>query len=272
MTINMVHMVCIMVLFYFVTVTLLSFYRNIIRIKLANILFVAADLVFFLAWNYSAYLRGWLDEGFMTLGNISPFIMTLIPLTLFMSDKVREYCNSAIAFLWVGMLLALLLSPQFGYLFSGDYHANPVYTSESACHLLASLYGFYLIISGQVKCDFQHLKKAIICLYSVIGFGVFVNYVFHRSNFGMDPYGGAKIYMIDIFGSFEATLAAYLIGVGLVLLIGMYVGRTTYKLVEAIHVGSYHDSAHGSLLNVPEPTEDGKDDTPTEKINEGDTV
>ena len=240
-------MVGIMVVFYFITLTLLSFYRNIIRIKLANALFIAADLVFFLAWNYAAYLRGWLDEGFMTLGNISPFIMTLIPLTVFMNDKVRGYCNSAIAFLWVGMLLALLISPQVAYLFSFHINADPVYTGESACHLLASLYGFYLIISGQVKCDFEHLKKAMICLYSVIGFGVFINFVFHRSNFGMDPYGDAAIYMIDIFGSFEATFVAYLIGVGLVLLIGMYIGRTANKLVEAIHVGITHDDAHGTL-------------------------
>ena len=72
-------------------------------------------------------------------------------------------------------------------------------------------------------------------MYSVIGFGVFLNYVFHTSNFGMDPYGGYGIYMIDLFGSFEATLVAYLLGVLVVLTAGMQIGRIFFQLVEATH-------------------------------------
>ena len=37
----------------------------------------------------------------------------------------------------------------------------------------------------------------------------------------MDPYGNYSIYMIDIFGSFEATLLAYYLGVLLVLTVGI---------------------------------------------------
>ena len=72
-------------------------------------------------------------------------------------------------------------------------------------------------------------------MYSVIGFGLLLNYVFHTRNFGMDPYGDYTIYMIDIFGSFEATLIAYLLGVLVVLTLGMQIGYMFFKLVDSTH-------------------------------------
>lgn len=225
-----------MTLCYFVTLIIICLYHNQINKKIGNAIFIAVDLVFFFAWNYAAYLEGWLKGGFMTFGNISPFIMTLIPLTVFTNEKVKSYCNSAIAFLWIGMFLALGLSPEFSYIFNFNTEATLVYTAEASCHLIASLYGIYLIISGQVACDFKHWLMSIICMFSVIGFGVAQNYIFHTSNFQMDPYGNYSIYMIDIFGSFGATLAAYLLGVMLVLTFGMQCGYLLNKSVSKIHI------------------------------------
>lgn len=233
---NMMQMVAIMVACYFITLTLLCIYRDIINVKIANAIFIIVDMIFFFAWTYAGYMRGWLEDGFMTFDNISPFIMTLIPLTVFLSPRVKEYCNSAIAFLWLGMFLALMISPQHAYIFSYRIEASFVYASEAACHLIASLYGVYLIISGQVKCDFRSWRRSIVCMYSVIGFGLFLNYFFHTDHFGMDPYGDYTIYMIDIFGSFGATLAAYLLGVLLVLTLGLQVGAGFNKLVVKAHL------------------------------------
>ena len=235
----MMQMVGIMVFCFFVSLTAICLYHEHINKKIGNLVFITIDLVFFFCWNYAAYQIGWLEDGYMTLENISPFIMTLIPLTLFMSDKVRSYCNSAIAFLWMGMFLALSISPEHSYIFSFTHEANFIYASEAACHLIASLYGIYLIISGQVVCNFKSLVKSAICMFSVIGFGVFLNYVFHTRNFQMDPYGNYSIYMIDIFGSFGATLAAYLLGVLLVLIIGMQAGHLLNKMVSKIHIEDF---------------------------------
>ena len=230
---NMMQMVGIMVACYFITLTLLCVYRKIINVKIANIAFIIVDLVFFFGWNYAAYQSGWLEDGFMTLENISPFIMTLIPLTVFMSDKVKEYCNCAIAFLWAGMFIALIFSPQHAYIFNYNIEASFIYSTEAACHLLASLYGLFLIISGQVKCNFRSWRRSIVCMFSVIGFGVILNYLFHTDNFGMDPYGDYSIYMIDIFSSFGATFAAYLLGVLVVLTFGMQLGGLLNRLVDS---------------------------------------
>ena len=128
-----------------------------------------------------------------------------------------------------------MISPQHAYIFSYNIEATFIYSAEAACHLIASLYGAYLIITKQVKCNVRYLGKSVVCMFSVIGFGLFLNYVFHIRNFGMDPYGDYSIYMLDIFGSFEATLAAYLLGVFLVLTIGMQIGLVFFKLVEATY-------------------------------------
>ncbi len=235
---NMMQMVGIMVFCYFTSIIALSFFHKYINVRLGNTIFIIADLVFFFAWNYAAFQRGWLDEGFMTLANISPFIMTLIPFTVLLSKKIREYCDAAIAFLWMGMFLALMISPEHAYIFNYNIEASFIYTAEAACHLLASVYGFYLMISGQVKCDFKNWVKAIVCMFSVITFGVILNYIFHMDNFGMDPYGGYSIYMLDIFGSFEATLVAYYLGVFMVITIGMQTGRGIQILVERANAES----------------------------------
>ena len=216
---------------FFVSLTLICLYRDKINVKAFNAVFIICDLIFYFVWNLGMYEHGWLEGGFQTLGNISPFIFTLIPLTCFMNDKVKQYAYCAIAFLWVGMFLALFISPEYAYIF--DYHreASVVYTGEALCHMLASLFGIYLILTKQVKLDFQSWIRSIVCMYSVIFFGVFLNYFFHKSHFGMNPYGNYAIYFLDIFGTFEATFIAYLLGVLTVLTLGWQFGCLFERLV-----------------------------------------
>ena len=120
------------------------------------------------------------------------------------------------------MFVAMLFSPSHTYLFSFNHEATFWYTSEALCHMNCSLFGIYLVLSGQVKADFAHWIKSIVFMFSIITYGVALNLIFKRGYFGMDP-EDFSIYMIDIFTSFEATLAAYYLGVFLVLTIGMQI-------------------------------------------------
>lgn len=208
-------------LFFFVTLSLMCFYRSKINVRLCNMLFIIADLLAYSCWNYASYQKGWLDDGWMTLANISPLMFTVILFIPFMKESVKEYAYSAIAALNVGMFLAMLISPEHEYIFNFNTEATFVYTSEAVCHMICSLYGIFLVLSHRVKADFEHWIKSIVFTLSIITFGVILNFVYHRNYFGMDPYGSPSIYMIDIFGSFEATLVAYYFGVVLVLTIGM---------------------------------------------------
>lgn len=205
---------------FFIAMFLMCFFRYKLTNPIINPLFIIVCAIFFFCWNYAAYERGWLKDGFMTLENISPYICTIILLTPFMSDRVKDLANCAIAFLGFGMLLALYVSPGAEYFLNFVYRPKFMHISEATCHLIMSLYGFYLILSNKVKVNFKNLGKAALFIYVSIAFGVFLNWCFHLGNFGMDMYGNYSIYFLDIFGSFQATFIAYLFGVFATILLG----------------------------------------------------
>jgi hypothetical protein len=232
---NMMVMLGIVTFFYFFSLTLICFNHDKMLPKFWNWVFIVADIIFFFCWTYAGYQRGWLADGFLTLDNISPLMCTVVPLTCFMSEKVKDHAFAAIAYLNFGMFLAMLISPEQAYLFSFYAEADFLYASEALCHMVCSLFGVYLIVSGQVKISFRYWLKSAVFLYSIITFGVFLNFVFHTSFFGMDPYGGYTIYFLKLFSSFEATLIAYYLGVLVVLTLGMQSGYLLEKLLEKTH-------------------------------------
>ena len=218
---HIMHMLGIMSLIFFVALFFMCFFRDKLRAyPFINYLFIGADVVVLFAWNYAAYELGWLTDGFMTLENISPFICTLIPFTLLLNEKVNRFTYPAIAFLGFGMFLAMFISPEHAYLFSYMNEARFIHVAEAACHLVMALYAFYLVLTDKVAIRLKNLVLSVICMFSVVGFGVFLNGFFHTKNFGMDMYGDYSIYFLDLFGSFAATLIAYLFGIFAVLCLG----------------------------------------------------
>lgn len=230
---DMMLMLGILALVYFTTLIAMCLYRyKIQNVKFWNLVFIIADVAAFFAWTYASYERGWLEGGWLTLGNISPLMFTMILLTPFMTEKIRDYVYSAIAFLHLGMFFAMLISPEYVYMFSFHRDASLLYTSEAVCHLICALFGIFLVLTNQVKADFRHWVKSLIFIYTVIGMSVILNYIFHRRYFGMDPYGNYSIYMIDIFGSFGATLAAYFAGIALTITVGWQSLRVIDRFTE----------------------------------------
>ena len=221
---DMMQMLGILSAVFFTALTLMCFFREKLTLRLFNTLFLSACAFCFFCWNYAAYERGWLEDGFMTLENISPFICTVILLTPFMAKWVKDLAYCTIAFLGVGMFLALFISPGAEYFLSFRHTATFMHISEATCHLVMALYGFYLILANKVKLDYKSLGKSLLFIYASIGFGVFLNWCFHLANFGMNMYGNYSIYFLDIFGSFGATFIAYLVGVLGVMLMGFLVG------------------------------------------------
>ncbi|MBQ9070961.1 MAG: hypothetical protein IJY23_06430 [Clostridia bacterium] len=232
---NMQLMLGVATACYFISLLLICLYKHRINTKICNAVFIVADMIFFFCWNYAYAEKGWLDDGFMTLENISPFIFTVIPLTLFMNKKTKEFAFSAIAFLHLGMFLALFISPEYEVIFRMKTEATLAYAGEAICHMIASLFGLYLVLSGQVKADFSHWIKSIVFMLGTITFGVFLNLTLDTYCFNMNP-NKYSIYMINIFDSFEATMAAYYLGVFLVLTLGMQSAYAFNKLVDKLHI------------------------------------
>ena len=257
---DMTVVLAIFTFFFFVSLVLMCYYRSKINVRLFNAIFIISDFLAYSAWTYASYQKGWLDEGWLTLGNISPLMFTLILLTPFMHEKAKDYVLSAIAFLNVGMFFAMIISPEHDYIFNFNTEATFIYTTEAVCHMICSLYGIYLVLSKQVKADFKHWVKSVVLTLSIITFAVILNFVYHKSHFGMDPYGNAKIYMLDLFGSFWATIFAYYFGVVLVLTVG-------YQGVSMLDqfTGKFFEH-HKEIAHADEPSlSDSQDATDTDK-------
>ncbi len=221
---NIFHMLGMFAIVMFSALFLMCFYRHKLNDPVVNPLLLIVCAVFFFCWNLAAYQLGWLSDGFMTLENISPFICTLILLTPFMSNRIKDLAYSAIACLSCGMFLALFLSPVAEFINNNVYEPRFIHISEASCHLIMAIYGFYLFLSGKVKVSLKTLGKASLMMYSVVIFGVFLNWHYHTSNFGMNMHGKYSIYWLDIFASFEVTLIAYLIGIFGTMLLGHFTG------------------------------------------------
>lgn len=221
---HMMQMLGVLSLVLFLALFLMCFFREKLKHPVIDPSFIIACATFFFCWNYAAFERGWLKDGFMTLDNISPYICTVILCTPFLNKKIKDFAHCAIAFLGFGMLAALYISPGASYFLDHNHTANFMHISEAACHLVMALYGFYLILTEKVKLTWENFGKAIVFVYTSIGFGVFLNWCFHLANFQMDMYGDASIYFLDIFGSFEVTFIAYLLGVMATLLLGFLFG------------------------------------------------
>lgn len=234
---HIMYMLFIVTIVFILALFLMCIFRPRLKNPIINPLLLCATAIFLFAWTYAMYLHNG-NDGFLTFDNISPYICTVIPATAFMNKKTRDFVRPAIAFLGFGMFLAMFISPEFEYLF--NYHQNTklIHVSEAACHLIMGLYGFYLILSDKVKLTMANLTKALTFIYMSIGFVIFLNFMFHRSYFGMNMYGNHSIYFLRIFDTFETTLIAYLLGVFAVMILGFLIGLLLEKISRPLDVKS----------------------------------
>lgn len=214
----MMGMTAVLIMIYCATLFAIVLFVNKPGGKYKNWIFIALDVLFFLGLNIA--LCDYRSFRIQTFDNISPFTFTLIALMPFMKGKAEQTVKNAIAFLSVGMIIAMMISPQYAYLFNFIEEAKMDYLFDALCHLNCSLFGVYLVTSGQVKLDGKHFLRAVAFMYSVIATVVLMNVVFRTNFFGMCPYGGYSIYMFNLFEDYWATLFAYCLGVFVVLTIG----------------------------------------------------
>ena len=218
---SMMGMTSALIFIYFTFIWLIVMLLSKVKNKtVVNVSFVIFNTVTFAFLNYIYYGKS-NNFRFLVFDNISPFTFTFMPFIFVFRKNIKECFMAAIAYLSVGMFVAMLITPQQAYLFSFNNEAGLDYLFDALSHLNCSLFGIYLIASGQVKISIKNLVKATIFLYTAITIGVIMNYLFRTRFFGMCPYGGFSIYFIDIFEEFWATLLAYYVGVFLVLSAGL---------------------------------------------------
>lgn len=216
----MLTMLIICVVVYFTLMVTILLFHKMMNPKITNLVFIIINILLFVAYYLNDFNRN--DGKFtsLTFDQISPFTFTTLPLSYLFSKKIKDAQFSAVAFLSLGMFVAMLISPQHAFLVSYRSDATLLFVLDTLLHLNCSLFGIYLIVSGQVLLNARSLIRAFIYMYSVIAFVLFMNFAFHQNYFGMGPYSDYGIYMFDLFNSYWMTLIVYLLGVGVVLSLG----------------------------------------------------
>ena len=215
----MMMMLLILVFIYFACLITILFFNKYMNQKYTIIFFMITNAALFAGYCINEYSRkGKFD--FLTFDQISPFMFTMLCLFFLMNDKIKKVFLDTAAMLSLGMFVAGLVSPQEAYLASYRMDANMLYVLDTLLHLNCSLFGIFLVSSGQVKLNVESLKKAFIWMYSVIALVLILNFTFHLNYFGMGPYSKFGIYMFKLFDSYWVTLLVYLFGVALVLSLG----------------------------------------------------
>lgn len=212
-------MTAILIAIYFITITAIMAFSKEKPKKDLNWIFLVINFITFVGLNIFYFQKNG-KITFLSFDNISPFTFTLMIFSVLLKDKIAYCFKCAIAFLSVGMIIAMMITPQYAYIYNFVEDARIDYLLDALSHMNCSLYGIYLVASGQIKLTLDNFSKALIFMYTVITGVVITNALFHKNFFGMCPYGGYSIYMFNLFEEYWATLLAYYLGVLVVLYLG----------------------------------------------------
>ena len=216
---SMMGMTGVLIAIYFITITVMMAFLKERSGKDLSWIFLTINFITFVGLNIFYFQK----DGkltFLTFDNISPFTFTFMIFIGLFKEKLAYCFKCAIAFLSIGMIIAMMITPQYAYIYSFVEDARIDYLLDALGHLNCSLFGIYLVASGQVKLTMRNFTKAAVFMYAVITGVVITNALFHKNFFGMCPYGGYSIYMFNLFEEYWATLLAYYLGVLAVLYLG----------------------------------------------------
>ena len=251
---SMMGMTLLLISIYFATMIFMLTFLEHSNTRVGNAIFIIVNVVMFVGQNLCFYTPELNNFRFVMFDNISPFTFTFMPCMILLKGKIAEFFKSAIAFLSIGMIIAMLVSPHYAYYMDFVHTAELHYLFDAMAHLNCSLFGIYLVLTGQVKLTYKNFVRAAVFMYTVITLMVTLNAVFGTNFFGMCPYGGYSIYMINIFEEYWATLLAYYLGVMLVLYLGFEfnyavnrLGKRTLAFADKTDGISIFDSESGKI-------------------------
>ena len=197
----------------------LAKYKNVV-----NVLFVIAIFMSYLyIVRYMYYDVGpddWNFRNTMPTANVSPFMFCLTPFILIMPKTIRKYLMTLVVLLSLGMVVAGL-GGALGFV-ARNYKFHWHITMDCLAHVLISLWGVYLLKSGQVELTPKKAIRAGAIIVSVALIMLVLNLIYHKAFFGLSLYGEHNIYNVRFFESGVVSTIAYFLGLGFVLCSGYF--------------------------------------------------
>ena len=193
-----------------------------------NIIFLSIiSLLYAFEWGY-VLIRGHGLWGYSPLMNMSPLLFALSFVALFLPKERQSEMFGFFAMFFIPMILAAFV-PLFIDVMIDAYNFNFATIADTLAHLTFGMFGYYLILSRQVKADKYSLGFYVVnCLVVVIGI-IFINLIFHTRFFGLSFYGGHNIYRLVITSSAILSCMAYVVGVVVVVLFGYWIYKIMTK-------------------------------------------
>lgn len=201
------------------------------NVKITNCVFASIIFVCYVSLVIYVYFdAGPTDWNFLNTlptANVSPFMFAIIPIILLLPKKIKKYFLLLVVLLIVGMFLSGIISCSYNAIIGYKFHHH--FMLDYIAHFALSLWGIYLIKSGQVELN---KKDALVAGSIIIGVSILMlmlNLIFNTAFFGLSLYGKHNIYNVVLTSSSILSVTLYFIGLGFVLILGYFVGYFVNK-------------------------------------------
>ena len=134
----------------------------------------------------------------LPLSKMSPFIFSTAFFVNFLPALFKKYYFSYISFLLLPMLLVGCFGSLVGGIMNDINYFVPWMYFDSFSHIFVFLFGFWILITGQVSTEKKTLFIDILVTHSFLVLIIFINLITHLDFFGLSVYGGHNIYGVVI--------------------------------------------------------------------------
>ena len=187
-----------------------------------NVIFVitiCASYFYMVIYTYfDGGIHDWNFQNTLPVANVSPFMFACVPLSLILPKRIRKHFLMLISLLSVGMLLSGAFGCVYNVIRNYKFHIH--FTFDYAAHLALSLYGIYLVKSGQVKLNVKGALISSSLIGGVAAIMTALNVIFDTAFFGLSLNGKHNIYNVVITDNSYLSALIYFLGLGAVLALG----------------------------------------------------
>ena len=201
---------------------------------ITNIVFASIIFLSYIACVVIVYIKvgfnDWNFQNTLPVANVSPFMFFVCPLYLCLPKSIKKYFGSLISLLAVGMILSPVLSCIRCFVINYKFHWS--FALDYFNHIVLSLWGVYLIQSGQTSIK---IKDNLIGGAIIVGVALtmmIINVIFDTAFFGLSLNGKHNIYNVVLVSNSYLSALIYFTGLGLVLIAGYFFQLWLYFLMK----------------------------------------
>lgn len=191
---------------------------------ITNIIFASVIFLSYIACVVIVYVKvgfnDWNFQNVLPVANVSPFMFFMCPLFLVLPKSIKRYFGSLISLLVIGMILSPILSCVRCFVINYKFHLS--FALDYFNHIILSLWGVYLIQSGQTSLK---IKDNLIGGAIIVGVAItmmIINVIFDTAFFGLSLNGKHNIYNVVLVSNSYLSALIYFAGLSLVLIAGYF--------------------------------------------------